>query len=65
MLDITPGEFGPLREKYDITMMKRAFAFEAARHGVDFAASSASKLFNPAWIEECTEQIAKYRKIFN
>ena len=67
VLDITPGEFGPLREKYDIAMMKRAFAFEAARRGVDFAVSSASvsKLFNPAWIEECAEQIAKYRKIFN
>ena len=67
VLDITPAEFGPIREAYEIKQMKRGFAFEAARYGIDFAVRTASrsKLYNPAWIEECAEQIAKYQAAFN
>lgn len=65
VLDIDPGEFGAVRDAYETARLKRGFAFEVARFGLDFALKNArrSKLFNPKWVEECAEQIDEYRKV--
>lgn len=61
VLDCSIAEFCAIHDAYEEKCVRRAFAFEAARWGVEFAVKNASRwsFWNPDWINTESEQIEK------
>lgn len=67
VLDCTADEFGTLVEAADTAELKRCFAIDAGREGVDFAVKhySSAYCYDPSWIEELAPQIKKWKDFYN
>lgn len=67
MLNIQPHEFGALYDAYQVEDLKRCFANDAGRNGIDFAVQHYSKYncFKAAWIDECADEIAKWANFYD
>lgn len=63
VLNCSIAEFCDIHDAYEEKCVRRAFAFEAARWGVEFAVKNASRwsFWNPDWINTESERIEKYK----
>lgn len=67
ILNCTPEEFCRRVDQNQIENLKRCFSSDVARFGVDFAIKHYShyRFFSEDWQTECSEQIAKYQRMFD
>lgn len=66
ILDIKPNEFGLIYDQFKLEDMKERFARDAAGDGIEDTVKEYSryKQFNPAWVEECADDIKKWEDFY-
>lgn len=67
VLDITPNEFGPLYDAFNLKDLQRCFSIDAGRLGIKFATDVYSKYacFTSNWVEQCADEIAKWASFYS
>ena len=67
VLKIEPHEFGALYDAYQVDDLKRCFASDAGRNGIEFSVAHYSKYncFKATWIDECATEIAKWANLYD